>query len=161
MDRRTFLKTTGAGALLAGSGVTWAQATLKPLPILPLADLTAGFDGRFELALTKGAFDFGNGAASDTFGINSPYLGQQLRVKRGQDLPFDVVNNLDEVAAIHWHGLHIPGEVDGGPHQEIEPGRRRNHGPRSFRSVNRLRSTGSMRIPTGGPPNRCIRGWPG
>ena len=57
------------------------------------------------------------------FGINSPYLGQQLRVKQGQDLPFDVVNNLDEVAAIHWHGLHIPGEVDGGPHQEIEPGR--------------------------------------
>ena len=122
MDRRTFLKTTGAGALLAGSGVTWAQANLKPLPILPLVDLAEGFDGRFELALTKGTFDFGNGAASDTFGINSPYLGQQLRVKQGQDLPFDVVNNLDEVAAIHWHGLHIPGEVDGGPHQEIEPG---------------------------------------
>ena len=114
MDRRTFLKTTGAGALLAGAGVTWAQSNLKPLPILPLVDLAAGFDGRFELALTKGTFDFGNGAASDTFGINSPYLGQQLRVKQGQDLPFDVVNNLDEVAAIHWHGLHIPGEVDGG-----------------------------------------------
>ena len=29
---------------------------------------------------------------------------------------------LDEVTTLHWHGLHIPGDVDGGPHQEIAPG---------------------------------------
>jgi hypothetical protein len=33
MDRRAFLKTTGAGALLTGTGLAWAQTSLKPLPI--------------------------------------------------------------------------------------------------------------------------------
>ena len=46
MDRRTFLKTTGASALLAGAGIAPAQTRLKPLPIIPLKDLTGEFDER-------------------------------------------------------------------------------------------------------------------
>ena len=45
-----------------------------------------------------------------------------MRVKQGQTLPFDVSNSIDEVSTLHWHGLHIPGDVDGGPHQQIDPG---------------------------------------
>lgn len=123
MDRRTFLKTASAGALLVGAGIAWAKSRLKPLPILPLNDLTGEFDGRIRLNLNATAHDFGSGAASRTLGINSNYLGQVLRVKQGQTLPFDVVNGIGEATTIHWHGLHIPGEVDGGPHQEIDPGR--------------------------------------
>ena len=122
MDRRTFLRTTGACALLAGAGIAWAKSRLKPLPILPLNDLTGGIDGRIRLNLNAAAHDFGSGAASRTLGINSNHLGQVLRVKQGQTLPFDVVNGIGEATTIHWHGLHIPGEVDGGPHQEIDPG---------------------------------------
>ena len=124
MDRRTFLKTAGAGAgtLLAGAGIARARNRLKPLPIIPLNDLMGEFDGRIQLNLNAATHDFGSGAASRTLGINSNYLGQVLRVKQGQTLPFDVVNGIGEVTTIHWHGLHIPGEVDGGPHQEIEPG---------------------------------------
>ena len=122
MYRRTFLKTAGAGALLAGFGIAWAKTRLKPLPILPLNDLTGEFDKRIQLNLNAAAHDFGSGAASRTLGINSNYLGQVLRVKQGQTLPFDIVNGIGEVTTIHWHGLHIPGEVDGGPHQTINPG---------------------------------------
>ena len=122
MYRRTFLKTAGAGALLAGFGIAWAKTRLKPLPILPLNDLTGEFDKRIQLNLNAAAHDFGSGAASRTLGINSNYLGQVLRVKQGQTLPFDIVNGIGEVTTIHWHGLHIPGEVDGGPHQTIDPG---------------------------------------
>ncbi len=43
-------------------------------------------------------------------------------MRQGQTLPFDVRNGINEVSTLHWHGLHIPGDVDGGPHQEIEPG---------------------------------------
>lgn len=122
MDRRTFLKAGGAGTFLAAAGLAWAQTRSNPLPIFPLNDVTGGFDERIQLNLNAAAHDFGSGAASKTLGINSNYLGQVLRVKQGQTLPFDVVNGIGEVTTIHWHGLHIPGDVDGGPHQEIEPG---------------------------------------
>ncbi|MBO9464957.1 multicopper oxidase domain-containing protein [Tropicibacter sp. R15_0] len=122
MNRRTFLKSTGAGLLVAGSGMAWAQSAPRPLPLIPLTDLTGGIEGRISLALNKARHDFGTGAQSETFGINHDYLGPVLRVKQGQTLPFDVVNNIGETSTLHWHGLHIPGDVDGGPHQEIAHG---------------------------------------
>ncbi|MEM8576845.1 MAG: multicopper oxidase domain-containing protein [Pseudomonadota bacterium] len=87
-----------------------------------MTDLTGGMEGRITLTCAAGQHDFGTGAASQTLGINGDYLGPVLRGKQGQTLPFDVHNRLDAVTTLHWHGLHIPGEVDGGPHQEIEPG---------------------------------------
>ncbi len=122
MDRRAFLKTAGAGTLLATSGMVWTQNSARALPLLPMTDLTGGIDARVPLALKNAIHDFGNGAGSETFGINHNYLGPVLRVKQGQTLPFDVSNTIDDVTTLHWHGLHIPGDVDGGPHQEIEPG---------------------------------------
>lgn len=121
MDRRAFLRTATWGAFVASGGLAWAQP-VRRLPVIPLTDLTGGIDGRIPLALGPGTHDFGTGSASQTFGINNSYLGPVLRVRQGQTLPFDVRNGIDEVSTLHWHGLHIPGDVDGGPHQEIEPG---------------------------------------
>jgi len=33
-----------------------------------------------------------------------------------------VTNDLPESTSTHWHGMHLPAEMDGGPHQMIEPG---------------------------------------
>jgi blue copper oxidase len=121
LDRRAFLKTSGAGVLVAGAGMGWAQAGVRPLPVIPLTDLTGGIENRIGLSLNRATHDFGNGTASATFGINNSYLGPVLRAKQGQTLPFDVTNRIGDVSTLHWHGLHIPGDVDGGPHQEIAP----------------------------------------
>ena len=122
MNRRTFLTSTGAGVLLAGSSLAWSQSSARPLPVIPLTDLTGGINDRIALNLSPSTHDFGTGAASNTLGINHSYLGPVLKVKQGQTLPFDVANSIGETSTIHWHGLHIPGDVDGGPHQEIEHG---------------------------------------
>jgi FtsP/CotA-like multicopper oxidase with cupredoxin domain len=29
----------------------------------------------------------------------------------------DVTNNLNESTTLHWHGMHLPAIMDGGPHQ--------------------------------------------
>lgn len=52
----------------------------------------------------------------------STYLGPTVRVKRGDLVHFSLVNQRKEVVTNHWHGLHIPGRLDGGPHQVIQPG---------------------------------------
>ena len=121
INRRNFL--IGTSALCAAlAGASTAQSAVRPLPILPMSDLTNGFEDRIALKLAASSHDFGTGAASSTFGINNSYLGPVLRVKQGQTLPFDVTNQIGDFSTIHWHGLHIPGDVDGGPHQLIQPG---------------------------------------
>lgn len=125
MNRRQLLiggSVAGAGLVAAGLfGTRGAAAGSRALPLPQLTDLTDGVVDRIGLTLAAGRHDFGTGAASDTLGINANYLGPVLRVKQGQVLPFDVENLIGEVTTLHWHGLHIPGDVDGGPHQEIEP----------------------------------------
>lgn len=121
MNRRQFL-CGSACAAAAATGLAHAQTASRPLPILPLTDLINDMPDRIALNLAPGQHDFGTGALSQTLGINANYLGPVLRAKQGQTLPFDVVNGLDQVTTLHWHGLHIPGDVDGGPHQEIAPG---------------------------------------
>jgi len=118
MNRRQFLVGTTALSLgLPSLGA--AQTSARQLPIPPLTDLIDGIDARLPLLLAPSTHDFGNGATSQTFGINSTYLGPVIRAKQGQTIPFDVTNTIGDVVALHWHGLHVPGSVDGGPHQEI------------------------------------------
>jgi blue copper oxidase len=120
LNRRTFLSLGAAAAAIPSVGL--GQSALRPLPIIAMRDYLSGIIGRIDLNLNSGTHDFGTGAASKTYGISNSYLGPILRVKKGQVLPFDIQNNLSEVTTLHWHGLHIPGNVDGGPHQEIAPG---------------------------------------
>ena len=122
MNRRAFLASSGATATLGATGSIWAQGSPRPLPLLPIRDFTDGIDAPIRLDLKKSTHDFGTGAQSETFGISNDYLGPLLRVKQGQSLPFEIANNIGDTSTLHWHGLHIPGEVDGGPHQEIAPG---------------------------------------
>lgn len=123
LNRRAFLGGTAAVSLPLGvTGPVWAQSAQRPLPIIPMTDLTKGINDRVKLTCAPGTHDFGTGGISQTMGINGSYLGPVVKAKQGQTLPFDVLNQLDSVTTLHWHGLHIPGDVDGGPHQEIEPG---------------------------------------
>lgn len=52
------------------------------------------------------------------------YLGPILRVRRGQKLRIDFVNDLDQASTIHWHGLHVPDTMDGHPRFAIGSGER-------------------------------------
>jgi FtsP/CotA-like multicopper oxidase with cupredoxin domain len=45
-----------------------------------------------------------------------------VRVRTGDTIPFRVENHLDEETTLHWHGLLVPSQVDGGPHNTIRPG---------------------------------------
>ncbi|WP_309141376.1 multicopper oxidase domain-containing protein [Streptomyces composti] len=33
-----------------------------------------------------------------------------------------VSNTLGEPSTVHWHGMHLPARMDGGPHQMVAPG---------------------------------------
>ena len=72
--------------------------------------------------MQAGSTEFFPGRASGTLGYNGSHLGPTLRVHRGDDVEIAVTNTLSENTTVHWHGLLIPAELDGGPHQLIRPG---------------------------------------
>ena len=94
-----------------------------PLAIPPLASSKVDGAGRrvFDLTAAPGEHDFGGGPTR-TWGFNGGYLGPTLRAQRGEEVIVNVHNGLAEPTTVHWHGMHLPARMDGGPHQAIQPG---------------------------------------
>ncbi|MFD7841487.1 multicopper oxidase family protein [Nocardia sp. NPDC059764] len=97
---------------------------VRPLAIPPLARSTVAADGarEFELDMRSGSTEFRPGQAIDTWGFNGNHLGPTLRARRGEQVRVRVRNALPEASTVHWHGMHVPAAMDGGPHQMVEPG---------------------------------------
>lgn len=114
----------GASALVSDS--VWRRdpalaASMQPLRIPELIDARR-HGHAISLRVQEGQFEFYPGQTSGTFGYNGAYLGPTLRVHRGDDVQIAVKNDLGEGTTVHWHGLLVPGELDGGPHQHIARG---------------------------------------
>ncbi|VDY35655.1 Copper efflux oxidase [Morganella morganii] len=62
------------------------------------------------------------GKTTQTWGYNGDLLGPALKLRRGKPVTVDIVNKLPEATTVHWHGLEISGEQDGGPQAIIAPG---------------------------------------
>ncbi len=54
--------------------------------------------------------------------IPGSYLGPILRLRKGQKVRINFTNELDEESIIHWHGLHVPPEMDGHPQYAVGKG---------------------------------------
>jgi FtsP/CotA-like multicopper oxidase with cupredoxin domain len=66
-----------------------------------------------------------------TLAYNGGVPGPLLRAQRGRPLTVDVWNDSPEQDIVHWHGLHIPPEVDG-VYEEGTPGVPPNGGRRRY-----------------------------
>jgi bilirubin oxidase len=114
---------TATVAATAGAAVNAAVTTAGTLRIPPLLSPPPRDGVRvFDLTLQRGQMAFEPGRSVDTLGINGPYLGPVLRAARGDTVAFSVTNQLGEPTTLHWHGMHLPAMMDGGPHQEIASG---------------------------------------
>lgn len=126
LKRRTFLKAlVAAGVAPAGFLEARELISKNSFAIPPLEKgRREGKDLYFELSLQKGLAQLlpsGN-PKTKTYGINLPYLGTTLRAKKGDKVHIKVTNRLDETSTLHWHGMKLPADADGGPHQPIKPG---------------------------------------
>jgi blue copper oxidase len=52
-------------------------------------------------------------------GANGNILGPTLLLNKGDLVNFSINNQVGETTTIHWHGLHVAPENDGGPHTMI------------------------------------------
>lgn len=127
LTRRSVLKSIGAIPLLGLAGcapqVRGYGGDPRELPIPPLAEPTVTDDVTwYSIDAQAGEFNILPDVKTPTWGFNGPFLGPTLRLKQGKKVGVHVTNSLDEMTTIHWHGMLVPGECDGGPHIPIEPG---------------------------------------
>lgn len=128
ISRRTFC--VGAGAMTAAAllgGARLGAAETKNRPTLPIpGELRPDANGKITLVAKQGKMPFQSGVVTPTYGFNGPFLGPTIRVRRGEEVDVRIENALPERLTMHWHGLIIPGEVDGGPYQLVASGQRHN-----------------------------------
>lgn len=136
MKRRTFLKGSaamfgisalGGYTFFSNTGLCYAapvEGFSTALPIPPLLDSTVSDDGAklFSFSVEAGEMSFFPGYTTPTLGYSGPYLGPTIKVRDGELVKFKIDNNIRQRTTVHWHGLHVPAQWDGGPHQIIQAG---------------------------------------
>jgi blue copper oxidase len=56
-----------------------------------------------------------------TYGYNGPMLGPTIFLNKDDSVTLNVKNMINQPTTVHWHGLHVSPQNDGGPHQIIAP----------------------------------------
>lgn len=74
------------------------------------------------LEVREGTHHFFPGISTATLGVNGDILGPVILLERGKQVTLHVHNQLPDVTTMHWHGLHVAPDNDGGPHLVIPPG---------------------------------------
>ena len=100
--------------LLLTGGFTMAQNALLIPPVLT--------GTTFNLTVQNGTHTFLPGLTTQTMGVNGNVLGPTLIVNKGDQITLNVSNQIGDTTTMHWHGLHVAPENDGGPHTIILPG---------------------------------------
>lgn len=72
------------------------------------------------LRIQEFTLDLGPRHSVKTLAYNGGVPGPLLRVKEGKPVTVEVFNDTNDDELVHWHGLHIPSEVDGA-HEEGTP----------------------------------------
>jgi FtsP/CotA-like multicopper oxidase with cupredoxin domain len=140
-SRRRFFAQTGAG-LLAYAGLPgWLHAMegMGEMPKMAPKKASANFHPDVEIDLvckpstvsilpgqaTRVQQYFAKlvkGPANSLTEIPGSYLGPIMRFEKGQKIRINLRNELDEPTITHWHGLHVPADVDGHPLYSIDKG---------------------------------------
>jgi len=112
---RTASRLSGMLFLLLVATKTFSQYTNLWIP-----DTLSGTT--FNLNMIDTFKQLRSGNQTITAGINSDFWGPTLFFNKGDTVHMNVHNYLNDSTTLHWHGMHLPAVMDGGPHQIIPPG---------------------------------------
>ena len=125
MQRRDFLKYSVALGLSSALPFWSRTVFAAQRPTLPIPELLSA-DARNQISLmVKAGQSTFAGKTATTWGYNGNLLGPALKLQKGKAVTVDIHNQLQEETTVHWHGLEVPGEVDGGPQGIIPAGGKR------------------------------------
>lgn len=106
--------------LLVFLTLSWMGYPTMGQTALHIPDTLSG--SLIQLTLQDGQTNWFNGLPTQTRGANGAVLGPTLMLRKHQLLTLQVNNQLADTTTIHWHGMHVAPQNDGGPHTPILPG---------------------------------------
>ena len=135
LQRRKLLKYAAVAITGAATYPVWAQAEEFVSVNKPSAD----FHPDVEIELTQSTADISifkgeksrvwkvtgkvlKGSSEVVDNNEGTYLAPTLRFKKGQKVRLILNNNLPAQSILHWHGLHVPANMDGNPMYAINQG---------------------------------------
>ncbi len=126
LSRRKFLQYSAASTAMLLMGPTLWAASPKFIPDVEIKltasnGLAAILPGK-KTSVSHYKAQLIKGPSSSLQTIAGSYLGPIIRVNKGQKVRVHFENKLTEESIIHWHGLHIPDNMDGHPQYSIAPG---------------------------------------
>ena len=122
ISRRYFLGTATAATFTpAIIGRAMAATGGRALPIPDVLDLRGG-GGAVALDAMAARSKIIEGRETVTVGYGQGFLGPVIRMNRGETARLNLGNRINEPVSVHWHGMHIDGDQDGGPHSPIANG---------------------------------------
>jgi FtsP/CotA-like multicopper oxidase with cupredoxin domain len=139
MRRRDFVRLGWATMIATGAGKlrpAFAEPPgLQQVPAPPwhgIPPLQAGAAERaadFTLEIAPMLVELAPQVVISTIGYSNKVPGPLLRMREGQSVTVEVVNDTDVPEYVHWHGLFVPSEMDGAEEEGTPPvpphGRRR------------------------------------
>ena len=138
INRRQFLKATGAGAaafvtgeitsLVEASGATITSKSAErfnpdlDIDLIATAAEISVFQGNptrvwsYRAQLLKGD-------PASLIHLEKSYLGPIIRARTGQKVRIRFTNDVADETIVHWHGMHVPANMDGHPRFVIPQGK--------------------------------------
>jgi blue copper oxidase len=137
INRRQFLQITSAGAagLFAGGipslvNIEGARAASKSegefIPDLDISLKATPAEVPILPGNPTGVWQFQGhvikGDRASLVNLERSYLGPIIRTRTGQNVRIRFSNNIADKTIVHWHGLHVPADMDGHPRFVIPSG---------------------------------------
>jgi FtsP/CotA-like multicopper oxidase with cupredoxin domain len=146
MKRRDFVRLGWASIIAAGAGklrpafceprgLQQVQGTAHNAMGSPLAPIANERAADFTLQIAPMMVELAPQVVISTIGYSNKVPGPLLRMREGQLVTVDVVNDTDVPEYVHWHGLFVPPEMDGAEEEGTPPVP--PHGRRRYRFVAR------------------------
>lgn len=137
ISRRDALKwaAAGAGALTVGGlGKAFAQSKVDLNIRLVAAPATVQVYSGQATNVFKYTAGVRSGSRAAVRNLPGSIVGPILRARKGQRVVVDYSNQIPEESVVHFHGLHVPEEMDGHPRFAVPAGGGYRH---DFRIINR------------------------
>lgn len=93
-----------------------AQSFINPVTVPATLSGT-----QIALTVQNGTMAFYSGFQTGSIGFNGNFLGPTLILNKGDSVSIQVQNTLNDTTTVHWHGMHVSAQNDGGPHVVIPP----------------------------------------
>ncbi len=106
----------GIATVLSAQLTLSAQSFVNPLSIPSTISST-----NIVLSVQNGTMGVYPGFVTSSIGFNGNYLGPTLLMNKGDSVNIQIINSLLDTTTVHWHGMHVSPQNDGGPHVTIAP----------------------------------------